>query len=243
MTRILKYEMQRLLVNKFYLFFFAVNVFFAWYVLTSDIIAGVAYTAPFSQWSYGTYLSSLMPMMIMTVLFLLTSFYAKNEKRVELLTKATSVNVIGHTMIRMGVVLLAFIILLVPVIGISVYFYSSFFGFNDYADFLLPAAATVLPGLIFFLGAGFWAGSIHIGFLYALILVSLLLNFPVIPGAFDIFGKGYYSGYPAMQNLPLTADGEPLFVLTPAFFVSRLVYMVAGAALFIFSILRLNRVK
>ena len=241
MKRIFNYELRRLLVNKFYLCLLIINGFSAWYVLTSDIIAGVAYTAPFSKWSYGAYISSLMPVLIMTVLFLLTFFYSKNAKKIEPLIKATSVDVIRYTMIRMAVILLGFMILLALVAGISFYFYSSFFDFHNYGDFIIPAVVSILPGLILFMAAGLWAGRIHIGFLYALIPVSLLINISGVPVAFDIFGKGYYSSYPMSPHLSFAVNGEPLFVLNQAFLITRLIYIVIGAALFFLYVLRLNK--
>ena len=196
MTKILKYELRRLLLNKFFLGLLVINGLFAWYTLTSDIVAGVAYTAPFSPWSFSSYLASVMPMVILTVLFLLTFFHSKNEKQVAVLTSATPVDTVRYSLIRMAAVALGFLLLCALLIGMIMYFYAVYFEYWNYAAFIVPAIVTILPCFVFIIGVGNWVGRIHSGFLYALMLVSLAMNFIQIPGEFDLFGGGYYTSIP-----------------------------------------------
>jgi ABC-2 type transport system permease protein len=239
LKRIFKYELKRLLLNRFYIGLLVINGLFAWYILTSDTIAGAAYTAPFSPWSFGSYLASVMPMTILAVLFLLTFFYSKNEKQVKTLTSATPVNSIHYTLIRMAVVALGFLFLFALIIGLSVYFYTAFFGFSKFSVFIVPVLVTVLPCFVFFVGAGYCAGRIHLWLLYALIPVSLMINFLHIPGAYDVFGKEYFFSFPL--TLPAETNGEPMFVLSAMFIFWRVFYFTAGTLMLMYSVFRKSR--
>lgn len=239
MGKILKYELRRLLLNKFFIGLLAINGLFAWYTLTSDTIAGVAYTAPFSPWSFAAYLASVMPLSILTVLFLLTFFHSKNEKRVELLTATTPMNAVHFALIRVTAVVLGLLIIMLLVVCLNFCFCAAFFGFRHYAAFVAPAIVTVLPCFVFVVGLGYWAGHKHPGLLYALMLLSLVMNFVRVPGAFDFYGGGYYASSPL--SLPPGADGEPAFMLSPAFLAARAFYLVVGGILLVVSIRRNRR--
>lgn len=234
MSKILKYELRRLIWNKFFIGLLIINGIYAWYILTSDIIAGVAYTAPFSPWSFGTYLAKVMPIVILTILFLLTFYYSKKEKQVEVLTTATPVNPISYTLIRCCAIAICFLIIYILIIGLSLYFYISFFDYWNFASFILPALLILLPCFAFALGIGNLVGRIHPGLLYTLMLITLAVGFVGIYGDFDFFGGGYFSNYP--MSLPLGADGEPAFAVGVGFWVARLFYLIIGGLLFAISV-------
>ncbi len=74
MVKIFRYECKRLLWNKFFFGILAVTLFYGWQVLTGATILGVSHTAPFSPWTFGDYLSRLLPLLWIGVLFFLTFF-------------------------------------------------------------------------------------------------------------------------------------------------------------------------
>ncbi len=84
--KILCYELRRALMNRLFLGLLLMNGLSAWFLLSYDIIRGTAYTAPFSVWSYCTYLGRTLPVAAVTVLLLLSSYYSKKQKQVEILT-------------------------------------------------------------------------------------------------------------------------------------------------------------
>ena len=239
MAKILKYELRRLLLNKFFIGLLVINGIFAWYILVSDTIAGVAYTAPFSVWSFSAYLSSVLPMATITLLFLLTFFHSKKEKQVKVLTTATPVDAFRYAMIRNIAVALGFLLILILEIGMSVYFYSALFAFREYTAFIIPALVTIVPCFVFALGAGHLAGRIHPGLLYALMPVAFAMAFARLPGGFDPFGGGYYTSAPL--SLPIGADGEPAFVLNAVFIAARALYSAVGIAFFFLGTRRRRR--
>ena len=61
MGKIFQYECRRLLWNKFFGGLLLVLLFYGWQVLSRMTILGVSHTAPFSPWSFGDFLSRMVP--------------------------------------------------------------------------------------------------------------------------------------------------------------------------------------
>lgn len=231
MSKILRYELRRLIWNKVFWGLLIINGIYAWYVLTTDIIAGVSYTAPFSQWSYGAYWASVMPISILTILFLLSVYFSKREKQVEILTSATPVNPIHYALVRCSAAVICFLVICTVIFSISIFFYGSIFEYNNFVPFLLPISIIIVPCFVFSIGAGYLSGRIHQSLLYVLMLVTLVVGFVGLEGNFDFFGRGYFSTYPT--NLPVGMDGEPAFVIGRSFLVARIGYLAIGIILLI----------
>lgn len=234
MNRIFYYELKRLIINKIFIGLLLVNGVYAWYLLTTDIIAGIAYTAPFSAWSFGAYLGKVMPFSILTVLFLLSFYYSKKQKSVEILTEQTPISPGQFLIIRSTALLVCFLIISILAIGISLFFYIHFWEYHKFTGFLLPALFILPPCFVFAVGIGQLAGRIHQALLYLLMLAAFAVSFSDFNGAFDFFGAGYFSSYPL--SLPFDAFGEPAFEVSMEFFTARLIYFTGGIVLFIISI-------
>jgi ABC-2 type transport system permease protein len=235
------YELRRLIWNKFFLGLVIINGIYAWYILTTDIIVGVGYTAPFSLWSYSAYLACVMPVSILTVLFLLSIYYSKKEKHVEILTKETPVNQTRYTFVRIGAVSICFFLICAVMFLISIYFYISIFSFKNFTPFLLPAVIVLVPCYFFTIGVGCIAGRIHQSLLYILMLVAALIGFAGLGGSFDFFGRGYFNVQPV--SLPAGLDGEPAFTISIWFWIARVGYLAAGIILLIIYVFRSTRIK
>ena len=102
MVKIFRYECKRLLWNKFFFGILAVTLFYGWQVLTGASILGVSHTAPFSPWTFGDYLSRLLPLLWIGVLFFLTFFTSGAERRAAVLTAATPVRPWQYALARLG---------------------------------------------------------------------------------------------------------------------------------------------
>jgi len=79
--KIFRYECKRLLWNKFFAGLLLVLLFYGWQVLTGATILGVSHTAPFSPWSFGDYLSRMVPLLWIGSLFFLTFFTSGKARR------------------------------------------------------------------------------------------------------------------------------------------------------------------
>ena len=88
MRKIFLYECKRLLWNKFFFGILAVTLFYGWQVLRRVTILGVSHTAPFSPWSFGDFLSRMLPLLWIGALFFLTFFTSEKARRAAVLTDA-----------------------------------------------------------------------------------------------------------------------------------------------------------
>ena len=130
MSKVFFYECKRILLKKMFFGILIVNGFFSWYILTTDIILGIGYTAPFSLWSYCTYLGKVMPIGIITVLLLLSNYYGKKQKSVEVLTMTTNITALQEMLIRTCTIGICFLIICMIDISFAFFFYFHFF-FKD----------------------------------------------------------------------------------------------------------------
>ena len=69
MGKIFRYECRRLLWNKFFIGLAVVMLLYGALVLHAVTILGVSHTAPFSPWSFGDYLSRMLPLLWIGMLF------------------------------------------------------------------------------------------------------------------------------------------------------------------------------
>ena len=107
MIKIFQYECRRLLRNKFFFGLLLILLFYGWQVLNSITILGVSRTAPFSPWSFGDYLSRMVPLLWIGVMFFLTFFTSGKAQRVNILTDATPVSPRRYAMARCAAALAA----------------------------------------------------------------------------------------------------------------------------------------
>ncbi len=233
MTKVFGYELKRLLTSGLFLAMLAVNAVFAWYILTTEIIEGIAYTAPFSVWSSCAYIGKTLPISIITVLLIQAGYYGKQQKRVEILTSATPISYAQTVLIRTAVLSVCFFIIYLVIGLLGAIFYAAFFGYYGFGAFILPALLEMIPCFLFAVGVGHLAGRLHCSLIYALLPVVFIVGFVGgVSGAFDLFGGGFFSTYPL--TLPVMPDGDPAFVVNSVWLLARMIYLLAGTgAIFI----------
>ena len=229
MYKVFGYELRRVAVSWLFFGLLLINGIFDWYVLSMDIIVGIAGTAPFSAWSFCVYIGKIMPAAMVTVLLLLAGYYGKKQKKVEILTSAAPVTPAQHFFIRTAVLFLCFAIFCLVGAGLAVVFYIRFFGYHQFGQFFLPALLLVVPCFVFTVGLGHLLGRVHPGLIYLWMLV-LAVGFQAVTNVFDLFGAGYFSVYPL--TLPLGQDGEPEFAMGMMWVLARLLYLAVGIVLF-----------
>lgn len=230
-----------MLTSGLYIAMLAVNAVFAWYVLTTEIIEGIAYTAPFSVWSSCAYIGKTLPIAIITVLLLQAGYYGKQQKRVEIITSAAPMTYAQTLLIRTAVLGVCFLIICLVDSLLGAVFFASFFGYYGFGAFIIPALLEIIPCFAFAVGIGHLAGRLHCSLVYALLPIAFIAGFLGASGAFDIFGGGFFSAYPL--TLPVGADGEPEFAMNSVWLLARLIYLVLGAALIFVNIVSRPKVK
>lgn len=238
MSKVFLYELKRIFSNWLFWVMFVVNCIFSWYVLTTDIIAGIAYTAPFSVWSFCAYTGKVMLFTIITILLMLSGYYGKKQKQVEILTAATPITPVWQLLIRSGVLTVCFIFLYAAAVVLAAVFYIRFFRFHDFGPFLLPAILIVLPCFVCAIGLGHLLGRLHQSCIHLLVVACFMAEVSITK-VFDFFCAGYFQVYPLA--LSPNSEGEPDFILSPVWLTVRLLYLLTGLGMLILSGVRVGR--
>ena len=198
MLKIYGYECRRLLRNKFFAGLAAVLLLYGALVLEGVTILGVAHTAPFSPWSFGDYLSRVLPLLWIGTLFFLTFYTSPRARRAAILTDAAPMPPGRYALARCAAApdgggpccpCLA--------MAEAAAFYGRAFGWYGWGSLAAPALAILLPPLVFALGSGWLLGRLR----------------PLAPVCLD--GCALPAGGPAPAGGPGAVERQLLYGLSP----------------------------
>ena len=226
MIKIFQYECKRLLWNKFFFGLLLVILFYGWQVLNSVTILGVSHTAPFSPWSFGDYLSRMIPLLWIAVLFFLTFFTSGKARRVTVLTDATPVAPGRYALARCTAALVGTGLLALVCLIEAAVFYGRYFGWYGWDELALPALVTLIPTLMLALGSGWLLGRIRSYLIYAWMLVPFVLMVLPLPEFLGILNGSVFT------DRPLTFDIlDPAFSLPVGTIVTQCILFLMGIIL------------
>lgn len=221
--KIYRYELKRLLFNKFFIGILAVTLFYAYQVLTLEVVRGISHTAPFSAWSFGYYLARVLPLVCIGELFFLTFFVSKAEKRVAVLTNATPVNERRYLLTRSLAALTGTALLAGAVLVLGVLFLYRLFGPQAYGALVLPAVLVLLPAILFCMGLGWLLGRAHPAGVYGAMVLALLLSVAPLPIEAGFSLSAFFAKMPLSTSML-----DPAFAAPPAMLLMRLCYLLLG---------------
>ena len=158
MRKIFLYECKRLLWNKFFAGLVLVLLFYGWQVLRRVTILGVSHTAPFSPWSFGDFLSRMLPLLWIGALFFLTFFTSEKARRAAVLTDAAPLPPRRYALARCAAALTGTALLALACISEAACFYGIYFGWYGWSGLVFPTLVTLVPPLVFALGSGWQIG-------------------------------------------------------------------------------------
>ena len=127
MSKIFRYECRRLLWNKFFIGLAVVLLLYGALVLHAVTILGVSHTAPFSPWSFGDYLSRMLPLLWIGMLFFLTFYTSPKARRAAVLTDATPMPPRQYALARCAAALTGGVLLSLLCMGEAAVFYGRMF--------------------------------------------------------------------------------------------------------------------
>jgi hypothetical protein len=228
LSKIYFYELRRLLYNKLFFGILLVSLGFGWLTLTGALILGIAHTAPFSPWSFGYYLSRILPLICLGEVCFLAFFSSREERLAASLTRAAPVKQQRYLLLRLGAVLTAVAFLCLGVSVLAVLFYRALFGRMNLGELLWPGLLALVPPVIFCLGAGLALSRIRPVLLYPFMAVVVLLTALPLPSEMSLSMSSFYSEY------PLTLEAlEPAFQVPLGILVSRAVFFLLGLGFFL----------
>ena len=239
MSRIFWYELKRLIFNRLFLALLIITGLYSYLILEKEIILGIAFTAPFSPWSFASYLANILPLLMITLLFFTTFMYSNHEKQVRQLTFATPVDPFKLCLVKCASIAAGFLVIALFVIILGMAFFIILFRFNSFGDFILPIILTLVPCLLFVLGTGLLLGGLQHNILYILMIAALLFTFLPLPDFFDLYGARFFSTHPL--TLSVESDGEPAFTLPASFILGRFSFCTAGVLMILLGVKRYKK--
>ena len=189
-------------------------------------ILGVSHTAPFSPWSFGDYLSRMLPLLWIGMLFFLTFYTSPKARRAAVLMDATPMPPRQYALARCAAALTGGVLLSLLCMGEAAVFYGRMFHWYGWGSLLLPALATLLPALVFALGSGWLLGQIRPWLVYVWMAVPFLCMALPLPDALGIWNGHFFSKYPlALGTL------DPAFSMPAAVLIVQCILLAAGIVL------------
>lgn len=228
MYKIFKYELKRLLWNKFFFGILGALLFYGWQVLQDTIIAGISHTAPFSPWSFGYYLSQMVPILWVGMMFFLTFFTSNAERRAAALTSVTPVNTRTYAQIRAVAALVGTAVLTMATLILAALFYGEYFEWYQWGSLIFPTFIILVPPLIFALGSGWTLGQIRPFLVFVWMLLPFLLMILPLPEVLEVWNGQIFI------SRPLTIESlDPAFSLPVGSLMMQFFVLAAGLFLFL----------
>ena len=229
MFKIFLYECKRLLCNKFIFGILLILLFYSWQVLSNITILGVSYTAPFSAWSFGDYLSRMIPLLWIEALFFLTFFLSPRARRVAILTNATQASPCWYAMARCAAALVGIGLLALVCFAEAAVFYAGYFEWYECGNLLLPALVTLTPPLVFTLGSGWLLGQIKTWLLYVWMIIPFVCMALPLPEVLGLWNGSFFTEYPLTLG-----TFDPAFSMPVSIILVQCVLFVCGIILLLY---------
>ena len=227
MLKIYGYECRRLLWNKFFVGLALVLLCYGALVLRDVTILGTAHTAPFSPWSFGDYLSRMLPLLWIGMLFFLTVYTSPKARRAAVLTDAAPMPPGRCALVRCAAALTGTALLALFCIAEAAVFYGRTFGWYHWGSLALPALVTLLPPLVFALGSGALLGRLRPWLIYVWMLVPMACQTLPLPDVLGLWNGRFFSQYPLSLEIL-----DPAFAVPAAMLLVQCALLAAGVLLF-----------
>lgn len=139
-----------------------------------------------------------------------------------------------YLLVKCAAAVTAWLLLALSVTALGIIFLTALFGGSvPVGMLLLTAALALLPSLVFLTGLGLLAGHIHSLLLFVLMVFALAAGFVPLPMKLDLYGYSFFTEYPLTLGLP-----DPAFSLPAGMLVSKIIFLLAGAAFLLLAIWR-----
>lgn len=228
-SKIFFYELKRTILSKSFAFLLLIVVAYSIFLLRTKVMYGVFDTAPFSEWTFISFLLALLPLLFTILLVFTSRLFSPNELSVKKLTASAPFS--GHTyfLIRLMIIMTAYILAAASSIAVCFAYYSALFDVNDFLPFLFCILLVLLSQMLFITGAGVILCKINPNFAFFAIAVVFILSFSgtVLPYYADFMGSSILNGLP--DAIPI--NGYIPFDVPSEFVLSRIVFGIVGLIL------------
>ena len=227
------YECKRIVKTKTYLFLTVISLAYSIFVLRTQTLFGAYNTAPYSQWSFISYLHTIMPMLYAILVILISQQFGKKEKQIQMLTLSTQTSYrVQKTGKAFALGIIFCMNLVLCVVAMYLYFAFTLKHIASF-DLLLCALLFALPQFLLIAGLGLWFASYNANAVYLLLIVITFLTIANIrlPMIIDFIGNSIL----AIPATSIPNAGVIPYVIPPAYLFSRIGFAVIGMLLLIFA--------
>ncbi len=206
--------------------------------LTRLVTGGYYGTAPFSEWTYAFFIGLILPLVICTIIFMITTIFDEKEIRARRILFSAPISQCRYYLMKAFTIVIAFLLITMVPIIISFLYYKVLFNFTDLNNFIELIFWFMVPTFVFFLGFCMVLGRISIKLLYGLIPIAFLLGLfdtsSILPYWLDIYGAHYFKLCTYAELLGRTSD-VVTFNLSASFVTSRFMLLFFGIILLAFA--------
>lgn len=238
--KIFYYEFRHLVLQKFYLGLFLVCAIYNWLILRSETILGISHTAPFSGWSFGSYLGRSIPLLVLMIYFFFYQLYYGMDRPVRVLTSAASIHPSYYLLIRCTAILAAVLLFITAIVAEGILFlYSLFSSVISIKELLAPVCFLYLPMLSLSFGFGLCTVRVHPALFFGSALLLLFLepvaafliqdSSPILPESLSLSCSSYLTRYP----LTLADADTPFFVPKNILAIRTLLFLFGNGCIFL----------
>ena len=211
-------------------------LYFAWSQIFDMVLYGVYDTAPFSEWTWITYLARLSALLLVYPLYCIGQIYGKKERQTCKLTVSMCMQPSVHMGIKIGVIATYFLFPLLLCVGIAFLFYAVLFApvtVVPFGELLLLTAVFCLPILLFSMGFSMLLGRTAPGVVYGYMALLVFASFIDLrlPMPVDLLGSSIL----ALVESGNLVKGVIAFSLPGTYLVSRAIFTVLGIVMIIFA--------
>lgn len=198
-------------------------------LLRTNVILGSGYTAPFSKWTFGDYISSVSTLLFVLLIALCARQFKASEQGAMAIISASPMPISLLRSIRYGALACAFLMATTLTVGICFAFYWLLFGYTLFGELILLSLIMLLPPALMIFGVAMLMGHKNAILVYLLLAIILIMGiFRIsLPIYMDIFGRSLLT--------PLY-NGVHTFALPPVFIASRVTFIAVGIVLILFSL-------
>ena len=240
MTKIFRYELKKLLINRFFAALMFLTLWYSYMLLRGEVLLGIANTAPFSPWSFGFYLSSLLPLLSAILLFFIAFLSSKQEKMAQVLTSASPVPPGMYRLVRCCAIFTGVFLMAALCCLMACLFLGGLFQFHNipFKGWVLPAAMVLFPSLIFAAGLGMAAGAWKGWAVYGVIGIVFAAGYLPLPDGAALIPTAFFINYPKALGIL-----DPVFSVPASMVTGRMIYFILGVLLMAVSLKARTRQK
>ena len=232
MINLLGYEIKRIVWSKKYLYIVLLIAASAYDSLTRLITGGYMGTAPFSDWSYTLFLNLISPLLMVSMIFIISSTFNDKEMRARSIIFSSPITQTKYYILKSFAVFVTFILASLVPIFISFMYYKIMFGYGEFGSFIKLIFVFLFPTFIFLLGLSMLLGKINVKLIYGLVPVAFLMGVlnlgnDIVPMWADIFGNNFFNMYSFSMLIGREMEFVP-FKLPSSFIYTRLEFILLG---------------